>query len=45
MYLFDTDVLSNIVRKSPSLLLLEKLKKIPGEFQFTTAINMGEIYP
>jgi predicted nucleic acid-binding protein len=44
MYLFDTDVLSNIVRKSPSPLLLEKLKRIPGEFQFTTSINIGEIY-
>ena len=44
MYLFDTDVLSNIVRKSPSPLLLDKLKRIPGEFQFTTAINIGEIY-
>jgi len=44
MYLFDTDVLSNVVRKSPSPLLLEKLKRTPAEFQFTTAINIGEIY-
>jgi len=44
MYLFDTDALSNIVRKSPSPLLIERLKKTPGEFQFTTAINVAEIY-
>jgi len=44
MYLFDTDVLSNIVKTKPSPSLLEKLSKLPPDMQFTTAINVGEIY-
>jgi len=44
MYLFDTDVLSNIVRAAPSARLLEKLAAAPADLQFTTAINIGEIY-
>lgn len=44
MYLFDTDVLSNVVKTEPSALLLEKLAKLPQDMQFTTAINIGEIY-
>jgi len=44
MYLFDTDVLSNIVKTAPSSGLLEKLRKTPQDLQFTTAINIGEIY-
>jgi len=44
MYLFDTDTLSNIVRKKPSEFLLGKLDTIPEEVQFTTSITIGEIY-
>lgn len=44
MYIFDTDSLSNIVKKNPSLRLLEKLKEIPSEFQYTTSINVAEIF-
>jgi tRNA(fMet)-specific endonuclease VapC len=44
MYLFDTDVLSNIVKRNPSDVLLERLEKLPKELQHTTAINIGEIY-
>jgi tRNA(fMet)-specific endonuclease VapC len=44
MYLFDTDIMSNIVKKRPSPSLMAKLEKVPGEFQFSTAINLGEIY-
>jgi predicted nucleic acid-binding protein len=44
MYLFDTDVLSNIVKTKPSLSLLEKLSKLPPDMQFSTAISVGEIY-
>jgi len=44
MYLFDTDVLSNIVKKSPSPFLIEKLRQSSPAMQFTSAINMGEIY-
>lgn len=44
MYLFDTDILSNIVKQRPSPLLLEKLRDLPKDLQFTSAINIGEIY-
>ena len=44
MYLFDTDCLSNILKKDPSPLLLEKLESLPKELQFTTSINISEIY-
>ena len=44
MYLFDTGVLSNIVKPRPSEYLLERIKMLPMRFQFTTSINIGEIY-
>ena len=44
MYLFDTDTLSNIVKHKPSDILLEKLRDLPKALQFTSAINIGEIY-
>ena len=44
MYLFDTDTLSNIVKRKPSGRLLEKLAETPKAFQYTSAINVGEIY-
>lgn len=44
MYLFDTDILSNIVKKQPSPRLVKKLKPLSMAVQFTTSINVGEIY-
>lgn len=44
MYLFDTDTLSNIIKKRPSDYLLEKIENMPKAMQFTTSINLGEIY-
>ena len=44
MYLFDTDTLSNVVKRKPSVRLLEKLEETPIAFQHTSAINVGEIY-
>ena len=44
MYLFDTDSLSNILKKTPSPLLLKRLETLPNDIQFTTAINISEIY-
>ena len=44
MYLFDTDVLSNIVKRNPSKTLLQKIQKLPKELQYTSSINIGEIY-
>ena len=44
MYLFDTDVLSNIVKRKPSQTLLKKIQKLPRGLQYTSSINIGEVY-
>jgi len=44
MFIFDTDSLNNILKKAPSPLLLKKLKALPEHLQFTTSINISEIY-
>jgi predicted nucleic acid-binding protein len=43
MYLFDTDTLSNLLKKSPSPNLLVRLQKVARKDQFTTAITIGEM--
>ncbi len=43
MYLLDTDVLSNLMRRSPSTSLIAKLASIDPERQFTTSITLGEL--
>lgn len=43
MYLFDTDTLSEILRRVPSSRLLARLASVPPEQQFTTAITVGEM--
>ena len=44
MYLFDTDTLSNIVKRTPSEKLLLRLQDLPMGLQYTTSINIAEIY-
>jgi tRNA(fMet)-specific endonuclease VapC len=44
MYLLDTDVLSHLVRKTPSGVLLARLASTPGEMLHTTSINAAEIH-
>ena len=44
MYIFDTDCLSNIHKKEPSPLMVKKLSSLPKDLQFTTSINVSEIY-
>lgn len=44
VYIFDTDALSNILKKDPSPSLLERLAAVPSDFQYTTAITVCEIY-
>jgi tRNA(fMet)-specific endonuclease VapC len=44
MYIFDTDSLSNILKKKPSIFLLKRLSSLPKSSQFTTSINISEIY-
>ena len=42
--MFDTDCISNILKKAPSPLLIKKLESLPKGLQFTTSINVSEIY-
>ena len=44
MYLFDTDVLSNVFKKKRSATLMARLKAVPKAAQFTNAVNVAEIY-
>ncbi|MBI2965911.1 MAG: type II toxin-antitoxin system VapC family toxin [Chloroflexi bacterium] len=43
MYLLDTDILSNLVRRTPSTALIAKLASVPAEEQFTSSITFGEL--
>ena len=43
MYLLDTDILSNLLKRRPSTNLIAKLAVVPQEQQFTTSITMGEL--
>ncbi len=43
MYLFDTDVLSNVLKKRRSATLMARLKIVPRAAQFTSAVNAAEI--
>lgn len=43
MYLFDTDTLSQLLKRSPAPPLLARLSAVPPEQQFTTAITVGEM--
>ena len=43
MYLLDTDVLSNLLKRAPSMTLIAKLAAVPAEKQFTSSITLGEL--
>ena len=43
MYLFDTDALSQIIKRNPSISFIKKLASVPPRRQFTTAITVGEM--
>ena len=43
MYLFDTDILSNLLRRVPSTILIARLALAPPEQQFTSSITYGEL--
>lgn len=43
MYLFDTDVITNIFKKKPSSYLVRRLEQIPTDEQFITTITVAEI--
>ncbi|MBI4317142.1 MAG: type II toxin-antitoxin system VapC family toxin [Chloroflexi bacterium] len=44
MYLLDTDILSNLLRRSPSTNLITRLASVPREQQFTSSITLGELF-
>ena len=43
MYLFDTDTLSNLMKRSPSNRLLGLIRSTPVPAQFTSSITLGEL--
>lgn len=43
-YLFDTDILSNLMKKQPSPNLLTKIKWLSPNLQCTSTITIGELY-
>jgi tRNA(fMet)-specific endonuclease VapC len=43
MYLLDTDILSNLMKRTPSSALVAKVARVPPEHQFTSSITLGEL--
>lgn len=43
MYLLDTDILSNLMKRSPSSTLVARVAQVPPEQQFTSSITLGEL--
>ncbi len=44
MYLFDTDTITNLVKKNPSKILTDKILNLKKREQFISAITIGEIF-
>jgi predicted nucleic acid-binding protein len=43
-YLFDTDILSDLLRRAPSPSLIRRLALTPADEQATSSITLGELY-
>ncbi len=43
MFLFDTDIITNVLKKKPSPRLLEHLATVPNNEQFISTITISEI--
>ena len=43
MYLFDTDIVTNVFKKQPSRKLISKLASIPRRFQNISSVTVSEI--
>ncbi len=43
-FLLDTDILSNLLKRTPSTILIAKLASVPPEQQFTSSITLGELF-
>jgi len=44
MYLFDTDTITNLVKKNPSKRLTDKISNLKKKEQFISTITIGEIF-
>jgi tRNA(fMet)-specific endonuclease VapC len=43
MYLLDTDVLSNLMKRAPASALVARLARVPPEDQATSSVTLGEL--
>lgn len=43
MYLFDTNILSDLMKRTPTPGLQAKIRTVPVEQQFTSSITLGEL--
>lgn len=43
MYLLDTDILSNLMKRKPSVRLQARVASVPAEAQFSSSITLGEL--
>lgn len=43
MYLLDTDIVSNLLTRTPSTSLTYRLASVPRDRQFTSSITIGEV--
>lgn len=43
MYLLDTDILSNLMKRTPSSALVARVARVPPEHPFTSSITLGEL--
>ena len=43
-YLFDTDAISEVMRKKPSPAYVGWLKTVPRELQYISSVSVGELY-
>jgi tRNA(fMet)-specific endonuclease VapC len=43
VYCFDTDVLSSVLKREPSLEVIRRMAVVPSDAQFTTSITLAEL--
>ena len=43
MYLLDTDIISNLMKPSPTIGLIARMAEVPVHRQFTSSITLGEL--
>jgi tRNA(fMet)-specific endonuclease VapC len=43
MYLLDTDILSNLMKRAPASALVTRLARVRPEDQFTSSVTLGEL--